>query len=122
MNVLLVGGHPSLLKPLRQGLEEEGFAVDVAEDGEVGNSTVPTKVYDVILLDLLQAKEERLALLRTWRTSGLRTPILVLTAPNGSGGRVEDIYPGASDGLLVPFELEELLGRVRFLARSGARP
>src|SRR6266436_4717031 len=86
VRVLLIEDHWPLVRALRQGLEEEGFAVDVAYDGEEGGYKAETAEYDVIILDLMLPKEDGLSLLQRWRRAGLQTHVLVLTAK----GSIED--------------------------------
>ena len=119
MRVLLVEDHKPLLRALRQGLEEEGFAVDVAADGEEGDFKARTSEYDVIILDLMLPKEDGLSLLRRWRTDGLTTHVLVLTARSSIEDKVRGLDLGADDYLTKPFQLEELLARLRALVRRG---
>ena len=71
MRVLLIEDHKPLVRALKQGLEEEGFAVDVAYDGEEGGYKAQTADYDIIILDIMLPKEDGLSLLQRWRDSGL---------------------------------------------------
>ena len=80
MRILLVEDHKPLVKALRQGLEEEGFAVDVAMDGEEADHKASTVEYDVIILDIMLPKVDGLTLLQRWRKKGLKTHVLMLTA------------------------------------------
>jgi DNA-binding response OmpR family regulator len=117
MRVLLVEDHKPLARALKQGLEEEGFAVDVAHDGEEGDFRARTSTYDVIVLDLMLPKIDGLTLLQNWRKQNLKTHILCLTAKNTVEERVRGLNLGADDYLTKPFELEELLARLRALIR-----
>src|SRR3954447_25410931 len=117
MRVLLVEDHRPLVRALRQGLEEEGFAVDIAEDGQEGDFKARTAEYDVIILDLMLPKEDGLSLLRRWRKDGLKTHVLILTARGSIDDKVKGLDLGADDYLAKPFELEELLARLRALIR-----
>jgi DNA-binding response OmpR family regulator len=117
MRVLLVGGYQPLVKALKQGLEEEGFAVDAAANGHVGNGEVPAADYDAIVLDLMRPAEAGLSLLRRWRRAGLKTQVLALAAPCGRDDKVRGLTAGADDWLAKPFELEELLARLWGLVR-----
>jgi DNA-binding response OmpR family regulator len=117
--VLLIEDHKPLVKALKQGLEEEGFAVDTAYDGEEGNYKATTANYDVIILDLMLPKEDGLSLLQRWRRSGLKTHVLVLTARGNMEDKVKGLDLGADDYLTKPFQLEELLARLRALIRRG---
>jgi DNA-binding response OmpR family regulator len=119
VRVLLVEDHKPLVRALKQGLEEEGFAVDVAYDGEEGNYKARTAEYDVIVLDLMLPKEDGLSLLQHWRREGLKAHVLVLTARGGIEDKVRGLDTGADDYLTKPFELEELLARLRALIRRG---
>jgi DNA-binding response OmpR family regulator len=119
MRVLLIEDHKPLVRSLRQGLEEEGFAVDVAYDGEEGNFKAHSAEYDVIILDVMLPKEDGLSLLQRWRREGLETHVLVLTARGGIEDKVRGLDLGADDYLTKPFELEELLARLRALIRRG---
>src|ERR1700730_3876975 len=117
MRVLLIEDHLPLVRVLRQGLEEEGFAVDTAHDGEEGDFKARSAQYDVIILDLMLPKKDGLTLLKEWRTSGLASHVLVLTAKGMLEDKVRGLDIGADDYLTKPFELEELLARLRALIR-----
>ncbi len=119
MRVLLVEDHKPLVRALKQGLEEEGFAVDVAYDGEEGDFKARSASYDVIVLDLMLPKEDGLSLLRRWRRDGLDAHVLVLTARSSIEDKVRGLDLGADDYLAKPFELGELLARMRALIRRG---
>ncbi len=119
MRVLLIEDHKPLVRALRQGLEEEGFAVDVAHDGEEGAFKAQTADYDVIILDLMLPKEDGLSLLQRWRRAGMQTHVLVLTARGSIEDKVHGLDLGADDYLTKPFELEELLARIRALVRRN---
>jgi DNA-binding response OmpR family regulator len=117
MRVLLIEDHKPLLRALRQGLEEEGFAVDVAADGEEGDFKARTSEYDVIILDLMLPKVDGLTLLQNWRRDGIKTHVLVLTARGSIDDKVKGLDLGADDYLTKPFELNELIARLRALIR-----
>lgn len=119
MRVLLIEDHKPLLRALKQGLEEEGFAVDTAMDGEEGGYKGETANYDVIVLDLMLPKVDGLTLLQKWRRSGLKTHVLLLTARGSIEDKVKGLDLGADDYLTKPFQLEELLARIRALVRRG---
>jgi DNA-binding response OmpR family regulator len=119
VRVLLVEDQASLLKALRQGLEEEGFAVDTAADGEEADVKARTTQYDVIVLDIMLPKVDGLTLLKQWRASGVTTHVLMLTARGSVDDRVTGLDSGADDYLAKPFELDELFARVRALVRRG---
>jgi DNA-binding response OmpR family regulator len=119
MRVLLVEDHQPLVRVLKQGLEEEGFAVDTAFDGEEADYKAKTANYDAIILDLMLPKEDGLSLLTRWRRNGMTCHVLVLTARSGIEDKVKGLDSGADDYLTKPFELEELLARLRALVRRG---
>jgi DNA-binding response OmpR family regulator len=119
MRVLLVEDHKPLARTLRQGLEEEGFAVDLAHDGEEANFKALTAGYDVIVLDLMLPKRDGLSLLQEWRTKGVTTHVLVLTARDATEDKVKGLDAGADDYLTKPFRIEELLTRLRALVRRA---
>jgi DNA-binding response OmpR family regulator len=117
VRVLLVEDHKPLSRSLRRGLEEEGFAVDLAEDGEEADFKARGANYDVIILDLMLPKKDGLTLLTEWRQSGLATHILVLTAKDTLDDKIKGLDIGADDYLTKPFHLEELMARLRALIR-----
>jgi two-component system, OmpR family, response regulator len=119
MRVLLIEDHKPLCRALKQGLEEEGFAVDVAFDGEEGDYKATTAEYDAIILDIMLPKEDGLSLLQRWRKKGVQTHVLLLTARGGIDDKVRGLDLGADDYLTKPFELEELFARLRALIRRG---
>jgi DNA-binding response OmpR family regulator len=119
MRVLLVEDHKPLVRALRQGLEEEGFAVDVAYDGEEADYKATSAEYDIIILDLMLPKEDGLTLLKRWRREGMKSHVLVLTARNSIEDKVRGLDLGADDYMTKPFELGELLARLRALIRRG---
>lgn len=119
VRVLLVEDHKPLSKALKRGLEEENFAVDVAEDGEEADYKARSASYDAIVLDLMLPKIDGLTLLKKWRKDGVRTHILVLTAKDTTEDKVKGLDLGADDYLTKPFQLEELLARLRALIRRS---
>jgi DNA-binding response OmpR family regulator len=119
VRLLLVEDQIALVKALRQGLEEEGFAVDTATDGDEADAKARATSYDVIVLDLMLPKVDGLTLLRRWRGVGITTHVLMLTAKGTLDDKVLGLDSGADDYLTKPFELEELLARIRALIRRG---
>jgi DNA-binding response OmpR family regulator len=117
VRVLLVEDHKPLVRALKKGLEEEGFAVDVAYDGEEASYKARAAEYDVIILDLMLPKEDGLSLLQRWRREGLQAFVLVLTALGSTEDKVRGLDHGADDYLVKPFQLEELMARLRALVR-----
>ena len=119
MRVLLVEDQITLVKALRQGLEEEGFAVDTATDGEEADAKARATSYDVIVLDIMLPKVDGLTLLKRWRSAGIATHVLMLTARGTTEDKIAGLDSGADDYLTKPFELDELLARIRALIRRG---
>jgi DNA-binding response OmpR family regulator len=120
VRVLLVEDTQPLLKALRQGLEEEGFAVDVATDGEEADVKCRTTSYDVVVLDIMLPKIDGLTLLKRWRTAGVKTHVLMLTAKGTTDDKVAGLDSGADDYLSkANLELDELFARIRALIRRG---
>jgi DNA-binding response OmpR family regulator len=117
VRVLLVEDHKPLVRALRKGLEEEGFAVDLAYDGDEAASKAQASQYDAIVLDLMLPKQDGLTLLKRWRSEGLRASVLILTARGSTDEKVAGLDAGADDYLVKPFQLEELLARLRALVR-----
>ena len=119
LKILLVEDHRLLARAVKQGLEEEGFAVDTAANGEEGDFKSRGATYDVIILDIMLPMEDGLSLLKKWRKAGMQSHILLLTAMGSMEDKVRGLDLGADDYLAKPFELEELLARVRALVRRG---
>jgi DNA-binding response OmpR family regulator len=119
VRVLLVDDSPALVRALRQGLEESGFAVDVAADGDAADAKCKSALYDVIVLDVGLPKQDGLTLLKRWRARGISTHVLILSARTTVQDRVTALDAGADDYLTKPFAFEELLSRVRALVRRG---
>jgi DNA-binding response OmpR family regulator len=119
VRVLLVEDHKPLARALKRGLEEDGFAVDLAEDGEEADFKARSTTYDVIVLDLMLPKIDGLTLLKHWRRDGIKTHILVLTAKDTTEDKVRGLDLGGDDYLTKPFQLEELLARLRALVRRS---
>jgi DNA-binding response OmpR family regulator len=117
VRVLLIEDHKPLSRALKRGLEEEGFAVDLAEDGDEGDFKARSAVYDAIILDLMLPKKDGLTLLRDWRRDGMSAHVLCLTAKDTTDDKVRGLDIGADDYLTKPFQLEELLARLRALIR-----
>ena len=118
MRVLIVEDIPQILRVVRQGLEEEGFAVDTAIDADEADVKCRTTSYDVIILDRMIPKiDDAMTLLRKWRASGITTHVLMLTAKTQIQDKVAGLDSGADDYLTKPFEFAELLARIRALVR-----
>jgi DNA-binding response OmpR family regulator len=121
MRLLIIEDEPTMAESLRSGLEGEGFAVDVANDGEDGLWYAGEVDYDAILLDLMLPKVNGFVVCRTLRERGDWTPILMLTAKDGHLDEAEGLDTGADDYLTKPFAFVVLLARLRALLRRPGR-
>ena len=120
MRVLLADDARHLARVLRQGLEEEGFAVDTATDGEEADVKCRSTGYDVIILDRMLPKvDDGLTLLKRWRAAGITAHVIMLTARTSTHDKVSGLDTGADDYLTKPFDMDELFARLRALVRRG---
>ncbi len=119
MRVLVVEDEPDLLSSLTKALREDGYAVDGAADGADGLYKAESCDYDAIVLDLMLPRIDGWELLRRLRKTK-KTPVLILTARDALRDRVRGLDTGADDYLVKPFELAELLARLRALIRRSA--
>jgi DNA-binding response OmpR family regulator len=101
-------------------LRAEGYAVDWVKDGEMADTALDSQTYDLVLLDLGLPRRDGLAVLRRLRARKDRTPVLVATAHDAIAQRVEGLDMGADDYIVKPYELDELLARIRALIRRAA--
>jgi two-component system OmpR family response regulator len=120
MRVLIVEDEQSLARQLTESLDAAGYAVDAAGDGERADFLVRTEHYDAAILDLGLPKIDGLTLLRGWRQSEIGLPVLVLTARGSWHEKVQGIDGGADDYLAKPFQIEEVLARLRALIRRAS--
>lgn len=120
MRILLVDDEVELTDPLSRLLTREGYGVDVAYDGMSGSELASGGNYDLLILDWMLPKRSGLEICRQLRSQGQTTPVLFLTAKDTLDDRVEGLDAGADDYLVKPFELRELLARVRALLRRSA--
>lgn len=116
MRVLVIEDEPGIAQFIRQGLNEAGYAVDVASDGQAGLDYALATEYDVIVLDIMLPQMDGLQVLRQMR-SRIKTPVLLLTARDTVEDRVKGLDAGADDYLFKPFAFPELLARLRALLR-----
>jgi two-component system OmpR family response regulator len=117
MKLLVVEDDKEGAAYLRRALGEAGQSVDVAHRGREGLLLAAGEVYDVIILDRMLPEIDGIGILRTIRASGVKTPVLLLTALGGIDDRVEGLEAGADDYLVKPYAFAELLARVNALAR-----
>jgi two-component system OmpR family response regulator len=119
MKVLLVEDDRKVAGFIEQGLKEEGYVVDAAADGEEATMLAHVYDYDLILLDVMLPKKNGFQVAMELRREGRNTPILMLTSRDAVEDVVRGLDAGADDYLAKPFRFEELLARVRALARRG---
>ena len=119
MRLLVVEDEAVLARQLAGALGQAGYAVDCAADGEQADFMVQTEQYDAVVLDLGLPKIDGLTLLKRWREQGVATPVLVLTARGSWHEKVQGIDGGADDYVAKPFQMEELLARLRGLIRRA---
>lgn len=119
MRVLVVEDDPSLHKIISRRLSEAGYAVDDCYDGEEALDYMLSMDYDCILLDWMLPKKDGVAVLKEYRASGKGSPVLMLTAKDSIGNRVEGLDAGADDYLTKPFAFDELMARIRAMMRRN---
>jgi two-component system response regulator QseB len=120
MRLLLIEDDPMIGRAVQHGLAKAGFTVDWVTDGRSGESAAANGVYDLIVLDLGLPRVDGLALLRTLRARNDRVPVLIASARDAVPERIKGLNAGADDYLLKPFDLDELIARVRALLRRHA--
>jgi DNA-binding response OmpR family regulator len=117
MHVLVVEDERKIAAYVKRGLEEQGYAVDVAYTGREALDWVATVPFDLIVLDILLPEVDGVTVCRELRRQDIRTPVLMLTARDAVDDRVAGLDAGADDYLVKPFALKELLARLRALSR-----
>ncbi len=122
MRLLIIEDDLEIASFITKGLKQEGFAVDHAEDGEVGLHMILTEPYDVAIIDIMLPKKDGLSVIEELRMQSINTPVLILSAKRSVDDRVRGIQKGGDDYLIKPFAFSELLVRVQALIRrsSGA--
>ena len=120
MRILLVDDEIEMADPLSRSLMREGYTLDVAYDGRQGSHLVEQNHYDLLILDWMLPYQSGLDICQRLRSRGDTTPVLFLTAKDTIDDRVQGLDAGADDYLIKPFELRELLARVRALLRRPA--
>lgn len=122
MRLLLVEDDPMIGESIEDGLRGESYAVDWVRDGHGAELAIAGFDYDLVLLDLGLPHRQGLDVLRSYRAGGGMAPVLIVTARDSTPARVEGLDAGADDYLVKPFDLDELLARIRaLLRRSVAR-
>ena len=120
MRILVVEDDKDLNRQLVQALQDGGYVVDKAHDGEEGHFLGDTEPYDAIILDLGLPVLDGVSVLEKWRRAGKKTPVLILTARDRWSDKVAGFDAGADDYVAKPFHMEEILARVRALVRRAA--
>jgi two-component system response regulator PhoP len=120
MRLLIIEDEPNLREQLQQYLQKQGYAVDVAEDGEAGFFMGREYPFDMAIVDLGLPKLSGIEVIQKWRDIDKTFPILILTARGKWEDKVEGLEAGADDYLVKPFHHEELLARTRALLRRSA--
>jgi DNA-binding response OmpR family regulator len=121
MRILVVEDERKIADALKKGLEAEGYQVTTALSGEDGYFCLTTEEYDLMLLDLMLPGRDGIEILKTIRSKGITTPILLLTGRDTVEDRVLGLDSGADDYLVKPFAFPELLARIRLLLRRGCQ-
>jgi len=119
VKILIVEDNQKLAKGLKKGLEDEGFAVDTAFDGEDGQSKIESrrKDYDLVVLDIMLPKISGLDVCKNVRDKEINLPILMLTAKDATEDKITGLDCGADDYMIKPFSFDELTARIRALLR-----
>ncbi|GIW01645.1 response regulator transcription factor [Roseiflexus sp.] len=119
MRVLIVEDERAIAGYIKRGLEEQGYAVDVAYDGREALDWLDAAPFDLVILDLMLPQIDGLTVCRELRARGFRMPVLMLTARDSIDDRVRGLDSGADDYLVKPFAIQELLARLRALVRRS---
>lgn len=122
MKILLVEDESKVANFIVRGLQEEGYTVDLAEDGKRGLELVIAGDYDMVLLDLMIPEIDGLEVLKRARKAGIETPVLIITAKSSKEDVIKGLDTGSDDYLTKPFSFEELLARIRALLRRSRKP
>ena len=122
MHILLVEDERTIAAYVRRGLEEQGYAVDVAHTGREALDWLASGAFDLVMLDVMMPELDGLQVCRRMRADGLTVPVLMLTARDTVDDRVNGLDAGADDYLVKPFAVRELLARVRALSRRVGDP
>lgn len=119
MNVLVVEDEQKVAAFLRSGLEEQGYRVEVAYDGQTGEKLATSNNYDIIVLDVVLPVVSGIELCRRMKSTHPETPILMLTALGTTDDKIAGFEAGADDYLLKPFEFKELVARIKALTKRS---
>ncbi|HUQ91098.1 MAG TPA: response regulator transcription factor [Bryobacteraceae bacterium] len=117
--ILVVEDEPAIATGLKDDLELDGYQVDVAEDGVAAMEAMANKSYDLVLLDVMLPKKDGFSICREVRASGVRTPIILLTARGEEADKIRGLNLGADDYVTKPFSPRELNARIQAVLRRG---
>ena len=120
MKLLLIEDDPKIVSFVQKGLQEEGFVVDSARDGDDGLYLAQTQMYDLLIIDWMLPKRSGLEICQHLREQKMLTPILMLTANNSVEDRIAGLECGADDYLVKPFIFAELVARIKSLLRRSS--
>jgi len=120
VRILLVEDDRMIGEAVLDFLRADGYAVDWVQDGEMAETALRTQTYDLVLLDLGLPRRDGLSVLRSLRARKQRLPVLIATARDSIAQRVEGLDAGADDYVLKPYDMDELLARIRALLRRAA--
>jgi two-component system OmpR family response regulator len=120
VRILLVEDDKMIGEAVLDFLRADGYAVDWVQDGEMAETALRTQTYDLVLLDLGLPRRDGLSVLRSLRARKQRIPVLIATARDSVAQRIEGLDAGADDYVLKPYDMDELLARIRALLRRAA--
>jgi DNA-binding response OmpR family regulator len=121
MKILVVEDEAKVANFVKRGLQEEGYAVELAEDGKKGLDLIKTGEYDIVLLDLMIPEIDGLEVLKRMRSEEIETPVLIITAKSTKEDVIKGLDTGSDDYLTKPFAFDELLARIRALLRRSRK-
>lgn len=121
MRILVIEDEQKIASLISDVLEGEGLIAEIASDGESGWEMGGTELYSAAILDIGLPKMDGLTVLKNWRREGVNFPVLLLSAKSSWNERVEGINLGADDYLVKPFQIEELVARLRALLRRNSK-
>ncbi len=119
MRLLVVEDEKTLADLIKEGLEEEGFSVDVAYDGQEGLFMAQNEPFDLVVLDIMLPETDGIEILKSMRKNKITTPVLMLTAKSDVEDKVSALNIGADDYLTKPFSFDELLARIKAVLRRN---
>lgn len=117
MRILIIEDDAELCEAVKYHLEREGYGADVCHSGGDALHFISQQAYQLILLDRMLPEQNGISVLQQMRARGIQTPVIITTALNGIGDRIEGLDAGADDYLIKPFAMDELLARIRAVSR-----